>query len=142
MKKRKLHSISKSKYSSVFRRIAVCVVGIGLIVIGLQQRTFTKASYYKKRVFVLPDDVHMRALSSRAPVNVPILLYHYVEYVKDKRDTIRQSLDIVPKILEEQVQTLLSDSYTPITINDLADYLDGKILLPPKPVILTFDDGY
>ncbi len=29
-------------------------------------------------------------------INVPILMYHYVEYVTDKRDTIRQSLDIYP----------------------------------------------
>ena len=64
------------------------------------------------------------------------------EYVKDKGDTIRQSLDIVPRVFEEQIQTLLSDSYTFITMDELADYLDGEQSLPPKPIIITFDDGY
>jgi peptidoglycan/xylan/chitin deacetylase (PgdA/CDA1 family) len=89
-----------------------------------------------------PKDVHASFPASRVPVKVPILVYHYVEYVKDKGDTIRQGLDIVPSVFENQIQTLIADSYTPITIDTLADYLDGKAQLPPKPIILTFDDGY
>ncbi len=76
------------------------------------------------------------------PLSVPILLYHYVENVTDLRDTIRQSLNIPPQIFQEQILTLLSHGYHPIVINDLNTYFAGETDLPPKPVILTFDDGY
>lgn len=75
-------------------------------------------------------------------IRVPILLYHYVEYVADKRDTIRQSLNIQPYFFEQQVKTLKEANYTFLTASDLADILDGKKSLPTKPVLLTFDDGY
>lgn len=80
--------------------------------------------------------------SSSATLRVPILLYHYVEYVRDKKDTIRQSLDITPDVFEKQVKTLKDAGYTFMTVSDLADVLDGKTKLPDKPVILTFDDGH
>ncbi len=73
---------------------------------------------------------------------VPILLYHYVEYVKDEGDTIRKSLNIVPIVFEEEVKTLKDAGFVFITPKDLADLYDDKIKLPKKPIILTFDDGY
>ncbi len=80
--------------------------------------------------------------SPSASITVPILMYHYVEYVQDKRDTIRQSLDINPNVFEEQIKTLLSAGYTFMTAKEMADVLDNKMALPAKPVLLTFDDGH
>ncbi len=76
------------------------------------------------------------------PVRVPILMYHYVEIVKDPKDTIREGLDILPKTMDAQIATFLSHGYTPIFMSDLAAYLDGKGTLPDKPIVFTFDDGY
>lgn len=84
---------------------------------------------------------HPRA-SASATFRIPILMYHYVEYVQDKSDTIRQSLDIEPNIFEEQIKTLIDNHYSFMTMSDVADVLDGKEQLPDKPVVLTFDDGY
>lgn len=75
-------------------------------------------------------------------VRVPILIYHYVEYVADKKDKIRQSLNVPPYILRAQIKTLKGDGYNFITTSDIVDALSGKIKLPPKPIVLTFDDGY
>lgn len=75
-------------------------------------------------------------------VHVPILMYHYVEYVKDKGDTIRQSLDTTPYTLEQEILTLKDAGYTFMTNRELTDVLDGTAHLPNKPVVLTFDDGY
>jgi len=75
-------------------------------------------------------------------IRVPILMYHYVEYVKDKGDTIRESLSLTPYTFEQQVKTLADDGYTFMTNAEVADALSGKIPLPPKPIVLTFDDGY
>lgn len=75
-------------------------------------------------------------------VKVPILVYHYVEYVKDERDTIRKSLTITPHVFENQLKTLVRAKYHFITARALGEYLEGSKNLPQNPVILTFDDGY
>lgn len=75
-------------------------------------------------------------------VRVPILLYHYVENVSDKRDTMRVSLNIPPHIFASQVQTLKNANFTFMMASELGDVLDGKKNLPNRPVLLTFDDGY
>ena len=83
------------------------------------------------QVLLLPKQLH-----------VPILMYHYVEYVKDKGDTIRQSLALTPYTFEEEVKTLSEHGYTFMTNAELAEAFEGKTPLPRKPIVLTFDDGY
>ncbi len=75
-------------------------------------------------------------------LRVPILMYHYIEYVQDKGDTIRQSLDITPFTFEEQIKTLKSAGYSFVTTSDIVQALNGQKSLPPKAIVLTFDDGY
>jgi len=75
-------------------------------------------------------------------IRVPILMYHYIEYVQDERDKIRISLNITPYTLDQQIQTLIGAGYTFMTENDLDDILDGLKPLPKNPILLTFDDGY
>src|SRR5258708_6379398 len=77
-----------------------------------------------------------------ATLRVPIIMYHYVEYVQDKNDKLRIALDTTPYTLENEIQTLIAAGYNFITNNDLADALDGKTNLPANPILLTFDDGY
>ena len=72
----------------------------------------------------------------------PILIYHYVEYVKDEKDTIRKSLNTPPYLLIKQIETLKNAGYTFVTASELIDILDGKIKLPQKPIVISFDDGY
>lgn len=80
--------------------------------------------------------------TTSAQLRIPILMYHYVENVEDKQDTIRQSLNINPSAFEEQVKTLSDAGYTFMTAKELGEVIDGKEKLPKKPVILTFDDGH
>ncbi len=69
-------------------------------------------------------------------------MYHYVEYIKDKGDTIRQSLNITPDIFEEQLKTLTKNNFTFMTAKELAEVIDGKRFLPINPILLTVDDGH
>lgn len=75
-------------------------------------------------------------------IRIPILLYHYVEYVKDRRDTIRAGLNIQPHILEAQIKTLKDDGYLFVSSSYVSLALSGKIRPREKIVMLTFDDGY
>jgi len=75
-------------------------------------------------------------------LNVPILMYHYVENVTDERDTLRRSMATRPIFFEEQLRYLKNAGYTSITLADLRAALAGTGRIPEKSYILTFDDGY
>ncbi|GEM_PF-642739 len=91
---------------------------------------------------VLGVQTNQTAFPIPTSVHVPILMYHYVEYVQDKNDTTRISLNTTPYTLESEIKTLADAGYTFMTNRELTDVFDGKAQLPPKPVLLTFDDGY
>lgn len=65
---------------------------------------------------------------------VPVLIYHGVTYVQDADNT---SLDNFIK----QMEMLKRNGYQTITLEKFDDFLDGKATLPPRPIIITFDDG-
>lgn len=75
-------------------------------------------------------------------IRIPILLYHYVENVKDPKDTIRQSLNIQPFIFDLQVKTLKESGYEFLTASEIKYYLNKYKFIPERNVILIFDDGY
>lgn len=93
---------------------------------------------------ISPPTQSFRALSlpHRLQTPIPVLLYHYVEIVKDKNDTIRQSLDISPAVFEKQIQTLLTAQYVFLTSDEAAQITLGVMQAPVHSVVLTFDDGY
>lgn len=73
---------------------------------------------------------------------IPVLMYHYVEYITDDKDTIRASLDTTPATFESQLKTLQLAGYTFLKASEVANILDGMAPLPQKPIVLTFDDGH
>lgn len=66
---------------------------------------------------------------------VPILAYHQIS-----REPEIYSLD--PEQFEEQLQYLHSHGYTAISLAEFFAAGHSVRPLPPKPVIITFDDGY
>ena len=81
-------------------------------------------------------------LPAASSISVPILLYHYIEANRDPNDTIRTSLAVTPYWFEKQLQYLRDHNYQTITFSDLHNAIKRGAVLPQKPVILTFDDGY
>ncbi|MDD5416099.1 MAG: polysaccharide deacetylase family protein [Candidatus Daviesbacteria bacterium] len=118
-----------------------------LITLILVSFFILKESNFSKQIpdiVEIPKEVQesIKNVKPQKSLRVPILMYHYVEYVKDEGDTIRKSLNIVPFIFDQQVKTLKDAGFSFITTADLADALDNKASIDPKSVILTFDDGY
>lgn len=93
---------------------------------------------------IAPDEVKALHPSSSASASyrIPIVMYHYVEYVRDKKDYTRQLLDTEPKVFEAQIRTMVDANFTFLKMNEVADILEGTRRLPEKPVAITFDDGY
>ncbi len=121
--------------------VVISVMLLALAIIILKNSSFNKTI---PDVTQIPPDVQ-KSIANVKPVKqfyVPILLYHYVEYVKDPGDTIRKSLNIIPAVFDAEVKTLKDAGYTFLTPKDLADVLDDKNNLPERSVILSFDDGY
>ena len=70
-----------------------------------------------------------------------VLSYHDVRDEVDG-DLERETTTISTKNLARHFAWLQAHGYHPVSINDLIDAKIGKKLLPSKPVLLTFDDGY
>lgn len=71
---------------------------------------------------------------------VPILMYHAVEDAP--RPPKYKHFYVTAREFAGQMQMLKSSGHTPITFGALAAARAGEAPLPPKPVLLTFDDGY
>ncbi len=74
--------------------------------------------------------------------NVPILMYHYLSTPPANADIYRRDLSVPPELFGAHLDRLQAEGYTTIRLYDLVAYLQQGTPLPPKPVILTFDDGY
>ncbi len=104
------------------------------------------APYYDNKVFRLPDDLEKQASAEAKlhpeSIRLPIIMYHYVEYVKDINDIIRKRLDIVPSTFEAEMKALHDNGYRTYFVRDIPDILNGNIVPGKQSVVLTFDDGY
>lgn len=69
-----------------------------------------------------------------------ICMYHYV-YDESNPPAELNSNYIEVHALEEELQYLVDNEYFFPTWEEVREYIDGKLLLPEKSVVLTFDDG-
>jgi hypothetical protein len=68
-----------------------------------------------------------------------IIMYHYVREIKNSAFSEIKGLEF--SLFKEQLD-FLSRHYNFITTEQLIQSIDGLYHLPPKAVLLTFDDGY
>ncbi len=84
-----------------------------------------------------PFSINERMSTSSENQNIKVLMYHRItqnthgSWHAVKEDNFRQQLQLIDKL-----------NFTPITFLDYQLYLDEKLSLPKKPIILTFDDGH
>ncbi|MFE9775464.1 polysaccharide deacetylase family protein [Streptomyces sp. NPDC005931] len=72
-------------------------------------------------------------------VRVPILMYHSV--TTDPNGATR-ALSVSPEAFAEQMAVVADRGLTPLTTAELAARWRSARPLPPRPVLVTFDDGY
>jgi peptidoglycan/xylan/chitin deacetylase (PgdA/CDA1 family) len=65
---------------------------------------------------------------------VPILMYHGITKKPDAENTD------LPHFIK-QMEMLKKEGYATISLKNLDDFMHGNFILPPKPIIITFDDG-
>ena len=72
---------------------------------------------------------------------VPILMYHYF-YDESAGETGKDSNWMEVKDFEAQLKHLSDNNFYYPTWQELYDFVNGKITLPSKSVIITMDDGH
>jgi len=75
-------------------------------------------------------------------VQVPILVYHSMWPHTPNQSPMQKYYDVAPDAFVRQMQYLQDKGYVVISLDFLASALDQNITLPPKSVVLTFDDGW
>jgi peptidoglycan/xylan/chitin deacetylase (PgdA/CDA1 family) len=82
----------------------------------------------------LPRRPHIVA----SPQPVPILVYHHIE----EKPTGPRLVDMSTRLFRKQMAWLARNGYQAVTLRRVYDAWTGEGVLPPKPIVLTFDDGY
>ena len=78
-----------------------------------------------------------------AKEKIPVLCYHHVYDGNIKNSVFKNNETVVPlSLFEKHMKYLYKHNFYTATLDELADFMEGKIELPPKTVVLTFDDGY
>lgn len=72
---------------------------------------------------------------------IPVLMYHQLA-PRAVSLRARSNVLVTPEVFEMQLIYLRDNGYTTITCEDLRDHLLLRRGLPPKPVLITFDDGW
>ena len=73
---------------------------------------------------------------------VPILIYHSIRpYAESDSAAVRRYV-VTPEQFEQELAYFKANGYTSISFDELADHLEGTALLPPKPILLSFDDDW
>lgn len=75
-------------------------------------------------------------------IHVPVLMYHYVGDLPEDSDIYRTDLTLDPGVFRGHLEYLRDENYTTISLYDLYDALVYGRELPPRPIVLTFDDGH
>src|SRR5689334_17672357 len=69
-------------------------------------------------------------------VRVPILMYHYVRTVLDRRDKAGLDLSVTPAHFAQQMALLHEKGFHTVTFDDLLSAIYDGTRLPPNPIIL------
>ncbi|MGW8224724.1 MAG: polysaccharide deacetylase family protein [Anaerolineales bacterium] len=89
-------------------------------------------------MFVSMLDISEVRAASEDSVTVPILLYHSIPIQSSPNERYKVSTEH----FEQQMQQLYEWGYSTINIETLVAHLYQGKSLPPRPIVITFDDGY
>jgi peptidoglycan/xylan/chitin deacetylase (PgdA/CDA1 family) len=78
-----------------------------------------------------------------AAIRLPILMYHYIRQPPStSTDLLGYRLSVAPQDFATQMDWLYAHGYHPVNFNQVRAYFAGTAALPPRPIVITLDDGY
>lgn len=70
--------------------------------------------------------------------NIPILMYHHIQH--DGKPTV--DLSVSAASFNQQMKWMKKNGYVTISLKQMGEALATQQALPPKAMVITFDDGY
>ena len=129
----------------IFTAIIVILLGTS-VYFRANQGNDTLQNEFLKKTDKLNSEQALQEIPEKAPpadaVKVPILIYHSVKPHLAIETALVKYYVLSPESLEKQFRYLRDNGYTVIGLDFLVDALTKTITLPPKSVVLTFDDGW
>jgi|GEM_PF-1213416 len=125
-------------------------IGPGILKSGINTIAFKyRYSFSPAEIGLGPDSRNLSVLFREIEISIPgtnekpfaggaipIVALHGIEPQQQGRYELSTS------DFEQLCKVIVSYGYKTITFMDLLDYIEGKKMLPEKPVIITSDDGY
>jgi peptidoglycan/xylan/chitin deacetylase (PgdA/CDA1 family) len=75
-------------------------------------------------------------------VRLPILMYHRIDTIKSTLPEVTQRLTVDPSTFRRQMEALKRGGFHAVTQRQAYDAIEEGRPLPPRPVLISFDDGY
>jgi peptidoglycan/xylan/chitin deacetylase (PgdA/CDA1 family) len=75
-------------------------------------------------------------------LRVPILLYHSIAPNHPGQTAEQRELDVDTATFRQQMDYLAANHFNVVSLSALVDALQGKGSVPPRSVVITFDDGW
>jgi len=72
---------------------------------------------------------------------IPVLCYHRIRNILESDSKNMKTYSVTPLRFAQQMKTLSDNGFHTISPNQLHEYLAHEGILPPKPILITFDDG-
>jgi peptidoglycan/xylan/chitin deacetylase (PgdA/CDA1 family) len=69
-------------------------------------------------------------------------MYHYIRAVDQASDPLGYELSVTPDDFERQIAWLAEQGYRGVRMDSLTRCMQDEVACPPKPIAITFDDGY
>lgn len=91
--------------------------------------------------FVAKSDIVPPKPESPYATAVPVLMYHHL-LKKAENQSPNNNVILNVENFEQQMKYLAAEGYTTISASDLILFMEGKLRLPKKSVLITFDDGH
>lgn len=100
--------------------------------------TFNNQLYYVKQEDI-KEIIPNQEKQNEIATEMAVLNYHF--FYEDNNNNCNQIICISRSAFEKQMQYLTENEYYTVTMKEFEKFLDKKILLPKKSVLITVDDG-
>jgi len=108
----------------------------------ITEKTTGNDTLSSKEVSVNKTDSIVKTNTISLPgIEVPVLCYHQIREWKGNESRLAKDVIVPPARFKAQMQILADSGYQTVLPDQLYDYLTKGASLPPKPVMITFDDG-
>jgi peptidoglycan/xylan/chitin deacetylase (PgdA/CDA1 family)/glycosyltransferase involved in cell wall biosynthesis len=104
-------------------------------------RNLIRAEFDIKKISVRVFAAYAEAIALKKNINeIPVLMYHRVN--DGKPAGTKHGIYVTRKEFERQLGFLRRRGFTTLTLADMKNIQEGERVIPGRPIILTFDDGY